>query len=50
MRRYFAEHFNMERTKGGWLAVGAVAVEPLSTVNSLVTGKLTGKFAESGLI
>ena len=31
------------------LAVEAVTSEPLSTVNSLLTAKLTGNIAESGL-
>jgi hypothetical protein len=35
---------------GGWLAVEAVRSEPVSTANSLLTGKLTGNFADSGLI
>jgi hypothetical protein len=30
-----------------WLAEGAVLREPVSTVNSLLTGKNTGKFAET---
>jgi hypothetical protein len=33
-----------------WLAVGAVPSEPFSTVNSLLTGKITGNFADSGRI
>jgi hypothetical protein len=32
------------------LAVGAVHREPFSTANSLLTGKITGNLAESGLI
>jgi hypothetical protein len=31
-----------------WLAVDAVGREPFSTVNSQLTGKITGNFAESG--
>src|ERR1700730_5047795 len=32
----------------GWLAVGAVHREPFSTANSLLTGKITGNFNDSG--
>src|SRR5712671_2999185 len=31
-----------------WLAEDAVSCEPVSAPNSLLTGKLTGNFAESG--
>jgi hypothetical protein len=31
-----------------WLAEDAVSCEPVSAPNSLLTGKITGNFAESG--
>jgi hypothetical protein len=34
----------------GWLAVDPVRSEPLSTVNSLLTGKNTGKIHQIGFI
>src|SRR5258708_16112803 len=34
--------------KPRWLAEDAVICEPVSAPNSLLTGKLTGNFAESG--
>jgi hypothetical protein len=46
--RHFAERLSTERTRGGWLAVDAVTVEPFSTANSLLTGKFTGNIDDSG--
>jgi hypothetical protein len=38
-----------EKSPYGWLAVGAVGREPVSTANSLLTGKITGNFDEVAL-
>jgi hypothetical protein len=38
------------RQRPDWLADDAVSCEPVSGPNSLLTGKLTGNFAESGLL
>jgi hypothetical protein len=49
MSRHYAQRLTTERSKAGWLAVGAVQGEPFSAANSLLTGKLTENFGDSGL-
>jgi hypothetical protein len=41
---HFLEALTVEKKFAASLAVGAVRSEPFSTVNSLVTGKITGNF------
>jgi hypothetical protein len=45
----FREALTVEKKLAASLAVEAVTSEPLFTVNSLLTAKLTGNIAESGL-
>lgn len=49
-RASFAMRARSERKFAALLAVGTVASEPFSTVNSLLTGKITENFAKAGLI
>jgi hypothetical protein len=46
---YFASYRN-RTVCGDWMVVCAVRYEPVSTCNSLLTGKLTGNFVVSGLL
>src|SRR5215510_3218317 len=44
----FGRHSHVSRWRPDWLADDAVSCELVSAPNSLLTGKLTGNFAESG--
>jgi hypothetical protein len=46
--RGFERHSHVSWWRPDWLAEDAVSCEPVSAPNSLLTGKLTGNFAESG--
>jgi hypothetical protein len=48
--RAFSQEQNKELVRPDWLAGDAVHREPVSTLDSLITGKNTGKFIKVGLL